>query len=103
MYKSIFIPEKFVKVISILVPIIEVLIAFGLLLSIYFKLILKLGIFVMLCFTLYVSFIYLFSPDIPCTCGGIISTLTWVQHIIINFILLLVFVIADLIKLDKII
>lgn len=39
----------------------------------------------MLLFTMYVSFILLFSGNIPCSCGGVLESLGWVEHLIFNF------------------
>ena len=42
-------------------------------------------------FTLYLCCILLFSPVLPCTCGGVIEKLSWPQHIAFNlFFMLLV-------------
>lgn len=51
------------------------------------------------CFTIYIIFVLRFAPSVPCSCGGIISKLTWQQHIVFNlfFILLsIVLLIKDL-------
>ena len=37
-------------------------------------------------FTLYVAYMILFSPHLPCSCGGIISKMNWTQHLIFNII-----------------
>ena len=38
-------------------------------------------------FTLYIAYMILFSPQLPCSCGGIISKMNWTQHLIFNSIL----------------
>jgi hypothetical protein len=40
----------------------------------------------MLAFTIYIALMMAFSPDLPCSCGGIISKMTWTQHLIFNII-----------------
>lgn len=35
-------------------------------------------------FTLYIAVMMLFAPSLPCSCGGIISSLSWQQHLWIN-------------------
>lgn len=35
-------------------------------------------------FALYIAVMMLFAPSLPCSCGGIISFLTWQQHLWIN-------------------
>ncbi|MDI3321372.1 MauE/DoxX family redox-associated membrane protein [Pinibacter soli] len=37
-------------------------------------------------FTIYIVCMLLFSSSLPCTCGGIISSLSWKQHILFNII-----------------
>ena len=41
-------------------------------------------------FTLYLVYMVLFTPHLPCNCGGVLQFLTWPQHILFNvfFILL---------------
>ncbi|WP_417361508.1 MauE/DoxX family redox-associated membrane protein [Galbibacter sp.] len=38
----------------------------------------------MILFTLYVAGIVFFSPYTPCSCGGILTLLTWPQHLVVN-------------------
>lgn len=40
-------------------------------------------------FTVYILYMMLFVPNLPCSCGGIISKLTWSQHLIVNLIFML--------------
>jgi hypothetical protein len=35
-------------------------------------------------FTLYLGYMLAFSRDLPCSCGGVISSMTWTQHLIFN-------------------
>lgn len=44
----------------------------------------------MAAFTLYIGYMILFVPKLPCSCGGIISQLSWTQHLIINLLFLLI-------------
>ncbi|RTE54137.1 hypothetical protein EHW67_09450 [Arenibacter aquaticus] len=43
----------------------------------------------MLLFTGYTLAIVFFAPYLPCSCGGVISLLSWEQHSILNLLLLL--------------
>lgn len=44
-------------------------------------------------FTIYIGYMMAFVPNLPCTCGGVISKMTWAQHLIFNvFFVLLAFV-----------
>lgn len=38
-------------------------------------------------FTLYIAYMLFTSAQLPCSCGGIISTLSWEQHLWINVFL----------------
>lgn len=38
----------------------------------------------MLAFTLYVAYMILFIPHLPCSCGGIIKYMSWKQHLVFN-------------------
>ncbi|GBF22114.1 hypothetical protein C21_04307 [Arenibacter sp. NBRC 103722] len=48
----------------------------------------------MLLFTGYTVAIVFFAPYRPCSCGGIISLLSWEQHLALNAILLLLALLA---------
>ena len=43
----------------------------------------------MITFTLYITYMMIFVPDLPCSCGGIISRLTWKQHLFLNLFFIL--------------
>jgi uncharacterized membrane protein YphA (DoxX/SURF4 family) len=49
-------------------------------------------------FTIYVIALLTFSKELPCSCGGIISELSWVQHIVFNSIFILMVIIAILLE-----
>lgn len=38
----------------------------------------------MVLFTAYIGYIALFEPDKPCTCGGVLQSMSWTQHFIFN-------------------
>jgi uncharacterized membrane protein YphA (DoxX/SURF4 family) len=40
--------------------------------------------FIMFVFTIYIGFMLLFSPNLPCSCGGILSTMGWKEHFFFN-------------------
>lgn len=48
----------------------------------------------MILFTLYIIFILISSTKQPCSCGGIISEMSWPQHIIFNTVLTILAIIA---------
>ena len=43
----------------------------------------------MIAFTLYIGAIMTFNKELPCSCGGIISELSWQGHLIFNTIFIL--------------
>lgn len=43
----------------------------------------------MLAFTIYIGYMLLLADKLPCSCGGILSQLSWGQHFVFNIILLL--------------
>lgn len=92
--KSPFIPVQAVSIISITLPVFELLLAFGLFVSKFQYISLFLSFLLMLLFTTYTILIYFFSPEIPCACGGIISSLSWPGHIILNSILTILLLIT---------
>lgn len=38
----------------------------------------------LLVFTIYLAGIILFAPTLPCSCGGVISKMSWKQHVVFN-------------------
>ncbi len=75
--------------ISYLIPLIEVALAFFLILPRYRKYAFQLSVLLMLAFTLYIGLMLIFSTELPCSCGGVISRLSWEQHLLFNIFFLL--------------
>lgn len=50
------------------------------------------SLFLMLGFIGYITWMKIVVPNLPCSCGGVISKLTWNQHLVLNigFVLLAV-------------
>jgi hypothetical protein len=48
----------------------------------------------MILFTAYVAGILFISPYTPCSCGGVITLLTWKQHFIVNIIWILLAIVG---------
>jgi uncharacterized membrane protein YphA (DoxX/SURF4 family) len=77
-------------ILSILVPSIEITIPVLFLFKRSRQFAFYCSFFLMLFFTLYVYVIpHFFSDHMPCSCGGIISQLTWQQHFYFNLAFLL--------------
>jgi hypothetical protein len=42
--------------------------------------------FIMFVFTIYIGFMIAFTPNLPCSCGGILSKMGWTEHLIFNIV-----------------
>jgi len=42
------------------------------------------SLFLLLLFTLYLIYMLLFAADLPCSCGGVLSKMSWKQHVWFN-------------------
>lgn len=86
---------------ALMVPLSELLIA-GMLLTGRFK---TLGfyasLFLMTMFTAYIIAILNFSYYIPCSCGGILSSLGWTEHLIFNLVFLALAIVAIILMSSK--
>jgi putative oxidoreductase len=45
---------------------------------------LRIFLIMMLAFTAYIGYLLAYSPQLPCSCGGVIKQLTWKQHFVFN-------------------
>jgi hypothetical protein len=45
-------------------------------------------------FTLYISYMLLFTPSLPCSCGGVLKQMNWAQHLVFNTFFLLLSILA---------
>lgn len=41
-------------------------------------------------FTLYLIYMLIYAPKLPCTCGGMLRSLTWNQHLFLNISFVLI-------------
>lgn len=74
------------------VPILELLLALILLRPSFRKWGLLFAALLMGVFTIYIGWMLLFMEHLPCSCGGLISSLSWKQHLLFN----LAFLVAGL-------
>lgn len=74
---------------SWLIPSIELMIVVLLLFQFTRIIGLYLSIFILATFTLYIAGMLLTSKDLPCSCGGVISKLSWKNHIYFNCLFIL--------------
>jgi putative oxidoreductase len=73
-----------------LMPAIEMAIAIGLLFIRFRLTALYTSVILLLVFEIYIIGMLLSGHDLPCTCGGIISKMSWKQHLAFNAIFILV-------------
>jgi len=55
----------------------------------------------MLVFTLYIGYMIAFTPNRPCTCGGVIEKMTWAQHFLFNVVFTLLALVGVILVFNK--
>lgn len=66
------------------IPVVEILIGILLILDSKRKWSIPAALILMILFTVYLSYMVLSGSKLPCHCGGVISSMTWQQHIWFN-------------------
>jgi hypothetical protein len=74
-------------IMAVLIPAGEILVALLLFLPATRKQGMLASLALMLVFTAYLTYMLLFVPRLPCSCGGVISRLSWQQHLVFNIAL----------------
>ncbi|MHB8205897.1 MauE/DoxX family redox-associated membrane protein [Mucilaginibacter sp.] len=92
--------KLFAPILGWLMPVIEILIAIGLLFSRFRLKALYVSVILLVLFVLYITGMLLTNQHLPCTCGGIISNMSWKQHLIFNMVFIIIALTAIL-KLKK--
>jgi hypothetical protein len=77
-----------------LMPAIEMLISIGLLISRFRLQALYAAVILLFVFECYITGMLLTGQHLPCTCGGIISSMSWKQHLLFNAVFILAVIIA---------
>lgn len=84
------------KLLSFLIPVIELLVA-GLL---TYQRTRRAGLFLafllMVAFTIYIGYAVMFEPKLPCSCGGILKQMSWRNHLVLNIVLSILSLVAYL-------
>lgn len=78
------------------IPLLEVLIAVGLMLNKWRLMALHAAFTLMVIFSTYTYIILNFIPDIPCSCGGVLEKMSWEEHLIFNVAFVILALIAIL-------
>ncbi len=84
--------RNYATIISWLIPILELLIVVMLLTNKYKIIGLWFSLFLMVIFTIYIAYMILYIPHLPCSCGGVLKELSWQNHLLFNgaFIILVI-------------
>lgn len=86
--------SAFARWMSATVPMTEIILAIGLFIP-RLRFVSLLGSFtLMVMFTAYIYIILNYSAFVPCSCGGVLEKMTWNQHLIFNFIFVVLIGIA---------
>jgi uncharacterized membrane protein YphA (DoxX/SURF4 family) len=80
---------RFAPVLAIVVPVAEIVIALLLVIPAYRRAGLYASFAMMVLFTVYIIVLVTLSERIPCSCGGVISRMTWKQHLYFNIVFVL--------------
>lgn len=75
---------NFNLIVAYAIPIIEVLISLFLIVPALRKIGLYASLILMTVFTVYLAYMVFSGDKLPCHCGGVISTMSWNQHIWFN-------------------
>ena len=81
---------KFSKLLTWFIPSLEILLAILLFIPATRKKGLVGSFILLLLFTIYLIYMLAFTADRPCSCGGVINSLTWPEHIVFNVFFLVV-------------
>jgi hypothetical protein len=81
--------KSFAGVIAWLLPVTEIAIAAVLFIPFTREKGLKASFILISVFTIYLAYMVIFTPDLPCNCGGVLQFLTWPQHILFNLFVML--------------
>src|SRR5690606_12305857 len=74
-------------ILSWTIPIVELVISLFLLVPTFRAVGLLLSFFLMLVFTMYLAYMLMLDTSLPCSCGGVISQMSWKQHLVFNLVL----------------
>jgi hypothetical protein len=74
----------FAGMLSWAIPVTELFISILLLIPAYKTTGLYAALVLLIAFTVYLLIMIIMTPGLPCSCGGVIETLTWTQHILFN-------------------
>lgn len=74
----------YAMIIALLLPFAEIGIAVLLLFPSMRRIGLYASFALLLLFTGYIAYMIVFTPHLPCSCGGVIKQMSWLQHLVFN-------------------
>jgi putative oxidoreductase len=84
-----------IKHLSYALPVVEIIVALGLVFERSRHFFLWCYVLLMLAFTVYMALVvFHFFKQVPCICGGVIKAMSWTQHLVFNLFFLLLSMIA---------
>ena len=84
MYNQVF-PVWMADLLLYLLPLVEIILAILLLVPIWRNTGILVSVILMSLFTVYVAIVWLgFTDRVPCSCGGVLSSLDWGEHLVFN-------------------
>ena len=86
--------KPFAVHIAWLIPVVEIVISVMLFIPAFRLTGLKASLVLLTAFTIYIGWMILFASKLPCSCGGIIQSLSWNQHVIFNLFFMILTIIA---------
>lgn len=90
MYNQV-IPDWSKEILLFVIPALELGVGLLLLVPAWRRMGFTASVFLLGTFTGYVAWIWIgLSDRVPCSCGGVISSLTWGQHLIFNLVFLVI-------------
>ena len=75
---------------AILIPLLEMILAIVLLVESRQLLALVTSCFLLIGFTAYIGISLLFQTQLPCSCGGVIASMSWGQHLVFNLFFIVI-------------
>ncbi len=88
--------RSYASVISWLIPMTELFVVLLILTKKYRQTGYLLSLALMVTFTIYIGYMVLYTPHLPCSCGGILKELSWSGHLLFNSFFIVLIIISML-------
>lgn len=81
--------QQFSRMVSITVPAVEIIASLLIFVPRWRQTGLLFAALLMTAFSLYIGYMLAYTSHLPCSCGGVLSQMTWRQHLIFNIAFML--------------